>query len=141
MGNFEGKVKKNMSYSSTKKLGFLICFDNAEELIEHCEYDFQLLLKELTDSCPLLKIVITSNKPLDQEFNLVQPMSRYFSSLKPMQATELFIEILRKNKKIVKGRDVFDLILAEKNYPIRKLRSDHTTSRIFKSDITPEFTE
>ena len=100
-----------------------------------------MFLKELTDQCPLLKVVLTSNKPLDPEFNLIQTTSRYFSSLKPMQAAELFIEILRQNKKIIKGKDVYDLILAEKHYPIRKLRSDYSTSRIFTSTVTPEFKE
>ena len=60
-----------MEYSSRKKMDFLICFDNAEELISHCERDFQLFLKEITDSCPRLKIVITTNKPLDLTFAIV----------------------------------------------------------------------
>ena len=58
-------------------------------------------------------------------------MSRYFSSLKPKQSAELFIEILRNNKKTVKGRDILDLIVAEKYYPIRKLREKNPTVRIF----------
>ena len=60
-----------MEYSSRKKMDFLICFDNAEELINHCETDFQLFLKEITDSCPRLKIVITTNKPLDLTLAIV----------------------------------------------------------------------
>ena len=62
--------------------------------------------------------------------NLIQPMSRYFSSLRPMQSAELFIEILRNNKKTIKGKDILDLIVAEKYYPIRKMRPN-PTARIF----------
>ena len=61
-----------MEYSSRKKMDFLICFDNAEELISHCERDFQLFLKEITDSCPRLKIVITTNKLINPELSSIK---------------------------------------------------------------------
>ena len=56
-----------------------------------------------------------------------------------MQAAELFLETLQRNNKRITGKDVFDLIRAQKYYPIRKLRSDHKTSRIFKDQVTADF--
>ena len=58
-----------------------------------------------------------------------------------MQAAQLFIETLHKNNKKITGKDVLDLIIEEKHYPIKRLRSNHKTSRIFKSQLTAEFIE
>ena len=64
--NFRGKLKKDMSKHQGKdKLQFIVCLDNAEEMIIQSEDKFQKLLKNLTERCRNLKFVITSNKPLD----------------------------------------------------------------------------
>ena len=59
--------------------------------------------------------------------------------MKPLQAAQLFIETLNKNNKKITGKDVLDLIIEEKHYPIKRLRGNHKTSRIFKDQLTAEF--
>ena len=62
----EYKMKKQENIGSqTKK--FLLCFDNAEDLITHKLEEFKMLLARLTDDCPNLSIIITSNKGMGQK--------------------------------------------------------------------------
>ena len=71
--------------------------DNAEEMIIQYQEKFQKLLKNLTERCPNLKFVITSNKPMDQSHKIIHYQSRFISDLKSNQAAELFLEVLQKN--------------------------------------------
>ena len=95
--NFKGKLKKEKKQLEDGKLDFLICFDNAEDLIENNQEQFQSLLQELTENCPTLKIVITSNKPLQPNSNLKVHQS-FISGLKSKRAVELFLDILDRNR-------------------------------------------
>ena len=112
--NFKNKLRKELKWGDDRKrLDFVICFDNAEELISRSQYEFQRLMKILTESCPHLKIVITSNRPLDYKLNIVSFVSRFISGLRTNQAAELFLEILEKNRYELRPDDIRELILLE----------------------------
>ena len=59
------KFRRQSLQSKGSSYDFLICFDNAEELIIHLQNVFHDLLKKLTDDCPKLRIIVTSNKGLN----------------------------------------------------------------------------
>ena len=83
------------------------------------------------DDCPNLHIVITSNKGLNQMTNIVHPVIKYVQQLKNSSSAELFLETLSNSRKKWNNQDIYDMILADKHYPIRKLLENHKTKRIF----------
>ena len=129
------KLKKHLGPRGKQQKRFLICFDNAEEIITAKEYDFQTLLKNLTEECPGLKIVITSNKGLNQMSNQVHPVVEYCQQFSRAQSVDLFIDTLEKNGRHVSADEVFDLLLQDKHYPIKKLMPKHKTNRILKGQV------
>lgn len=61
------KVKKpdHKSVKSDKQL-FLLCLDNVERVIKHDRDEFRKLLANFYDSCPNLKIILTSCRDIGQ---------------------------------------------------------------------------
>ena len=68
--NFKGLLRKEKKLDSSKETQFIICFDDAEELITKSQIKFYELVRDLTENCPNLKILITSNKPLSIKLKL-----------------------------------------------------------------------
>ena len=87
------KRKKQAKKSGNE---FLICFDNAEEIINREQNKFQLLLKKMLEYCPQLRLIITSNKPLNEMGNMIHPINQYVSELSTLQSVALFFETLDK---------------------------------------------
>ena len=128
---FQKQVKKS---NLSKDQKFLICLDNVEDLITHKSADFQKLLKDLTEECPRLKIILTSNRGLNTALNLVHPIVKYCHHIKISNSVELFLDTLRKNGRIIQPREVIDLIIEQKEYPIKKIYSKSRTQILFPAD-------
>ena len=118
---------------------FLICFDNAEGIIKKEKENFQLLLKNMIDHCPQLRLVITSNATFNEYGNILHPDHHYVSQLTTVQSVELFLETLEQlDFKDTKNTHVFDMICADKRYPIQKLLIKHPTKKLFPDQLADE---
>lgn len=56
----EEKLKKSSKLSGEQHL-FLLCLDNAEKILENDREEFLDFLEELYDSCPDIRVIITSD--------------------------------------------------------------------------------
>ena len=64
---YEQKLRKKKHNSlATQDKRFLLCFDNAEEAIEHDGTEFRNLLAELYDECDQLYVLVTTNQPMGE---------------------------------------------------------------------------
>lgn len=67
---FNGSISQN--YIRQKHVNkrannlFLICLDNAGQVIEHADEEFIDLLQTMHDSCPKLRLIITTNRDFGQ---------------------------------------------------------------------------
>ena len=59
--------------------------------------------------------------------------------MKPKCAVELFLDTLEKSGFDWNNKNVYDMILADRFYPIRKLYDNHKTKKIFPDQMTPTF--
>ena len=89
------------------------------------------MIKKFLDCCSNLRIVVTSNKWIDQMSNIVHPRIQYLHQLKTKSAVELFFNTLQKSGFSWTSQNVYDMIIADRVYPIRKMVSKHRTKKIF----------
>ena len=78
--------------------------------------EFKLLLGRLTDDCPLLSIIITSNKGIKADNSLPGLKTVFLECLYPISSVQLFFE--QYDNKQLEYDEIVDLIVKEKTYPI-----------------------
>ena len=127
------KHAKRVSYNKPK---FLLCFDNAEEVIQSKKDgdEFRLFLAQMVDFCPNLSTVVTSNKPLGELPGHVAPETQILSQLKAQEAVELFVD----NAGEIDAEDIYKLILEDDNYPLDKLENKPAFPAKIAKPVTPE---
>ena len=117
---------KKQKHKNQKEHRFLVCFDNAEELIIHRQSEFQEILAELYDQCPTLSIIITSNKHLYGIQGMPSPIFRqYLKNLRSKPSVELFMHEVQKAQALIYNNDIVDLIIEDENYPIKKILPEY----------------
>ena len=73
---------------------FLMCLDNANQLIEHDRSEFFYFLATLYDDCPNLRLIVTSDRWIDFGLlpNKVTIKPYLLRPLKDSQSVELFLD-------------------------------------------------
>ena len=112
----------------------MLCFDNAEELISSKNDEFKLLLGRLTDDCPQLSVIITSNKGIKKDHQLAALKTIFLEQMHHISAVNLFLDASSHDGFDVK--ELADLILKDKSYPIQKLMP---TCQSVPNPLTQEF--
>jgi hypothetical protein len=70
---------------------FLVCFDNAEDLIDAKKEEFRSLIKKLLNNCHHLQIIITSQKHLNKIDDSIENDLLFIPELKGSKPVELFL--------------------------------------------------
>ena len=112
------RIPENKHYSQHDQK-FILCLDNAEDLINENRDEFRGLIMRLVNSCENLTIIIISSRPIgviNEPLNVL-PETIFLDQLKPNQAVELFID---KSKEIY-VEEIIDLILVNPKDCISKL--------------------
>ena len=104
---------------------YLLYFDNAEELITNdWKHSFRYWLSRTLEECNSLSIVMTSKKGIlpDELSKLsIPPEVVYLKQLRSIPSVELFLIL---SSATIFPQDIFDLILMDSKYPIKKLLPD-----------------
>jgi len=113
------KVEKHLDRNlllNERSKKFLVCLDNAEDLIEVKREEFKTVLKRLLNSCPYLQIIITSRRhllKLDDE--CIDPDPLFIPQLKGTKPVELFLLKAEKHRSIT-TEEIVDLIQMDKGF-------------------------
>ena len=85
---------KNKRVGGYIKHKFLLCFDNAENLVSNKKdgVEFRKFLSQLYSFCPSLSIIVTSTKQLGGLPDNIHPDSQIIPRLKDKESVELFVE-------------------------------------------------
>jgi len=92
---------------------FLLCIDNAEEIIEHDGKRFKQLVARIINECTNLSIIITSRKNLGPMDDCIQSSIHVLHALKPQYSVEFFLE-----QTDIEAEEILELIKLDKNYPL-----------------------
>lgn len=96
---------------------FLVCLDNAEELIEYKQSEFKQLLKKLLNSCPYLQILITSRKHLLKIDDNIDTDPLFIPELKGNKPVELFLKRTEKLRQI-SIQEIIEIIKLDKEFDL-----------------------
>ena len=110
------KSKKHMNSEEHR---FLLCLDGAEELISNSSHDLGIFLSRVLNECKTLSTVITTSRTINMlaNENCIAPKIQLLNPLKKEESVDLFVQIAET----ITIDEIYDLILAEPNYPIKKL--------------------
>jgi hypothetical protein len=94
---------------------YLICFDNAEDLIDARRDEFRHLLKKLLSNCPHLQIIITSRKHLNKIDDALETDLLFIPELKGDKSVQLFLHKAEKHR-LLTIEEVVDIIQMDREY-------------------------
>ena len=80
------KKKKPRSVGSETKQLFLLCLDNAEEIILNDKDEFTKFLAYLYDNCPNIRIIVTSYRDIGRLPNGTNPLPFFLRQLRSQSA-------------------------------------------------------
>ena len=114
----EYKTKKELNKGASKNKDqlFLICLDNACQVIEHVKEEFLHFLAHLYDECKNLRVIVTSNRDIGALPNNYHPKPFLLKKLKDSKAVELFLDRCGPYDR----DEILDLIVEDKNFPYSK---------------------
>ena len=114
---------------------FLLCLDNAEEVILNDNEEFASALAQLYDECPNLHVIVTSIRDIGRLPNEIDPKPCIVRQLRSQSAVELFLE----NTGYIENGDFIQFLQTDVNYPFKKLCPSLKDKENFSvSDLTPE---
>lgn len=110
------KSKMKNKQSKGKQL-FLLCLDNANNLIKYDREELASFLASLYDNCPNLRIIVTADRSFGRLPNNVNVKPYLLRPLRENETVRLFLEHCGD----LDHEQLLQLILADKNYPYEKI--------------------
>ena len=95
---------------------WLLCLDNAEEIIENDNREFLTFLSELFDHCPAVNMIVTSIKDIGRLPNQINPKPFFLRQLRSHSAVELFLQ----QAPFVDNEKMIEFLQADETFPIKK---------------------
>ena len=116
---------KNKHFASDKSTDqkFLLCLDNAEEIILNENSEFKQVLYDLFEYCPNLYIIVTSSKNIGPLPNDLPPTTQFLHSLKAELAVEIFLDNCGEHFDD-DFDELYEFLLVDTNYPFHKFLAD-----------------
>lgn len=99
---------------------YLLCFDNAEDLIDTRKDEFRSMIKKLLSSCPYLQIIITSRQHIPKIEDSIETDLMFIPPLKGDKPVQLFLQKSAKNRQVT-IEEVVEIIKMEKDYDVAGL--------------------
>ena len=111
------KMKHVTQDGNQKEHLFLLCLDNVEEIISNDKDEFTKFLGELYDSCPRIRIIVTSFRDIGRLPNEINGPKVYFlRQLRSHSAVELFLD----NCGSLDNEEICEFLFEDKNFPYKK---------------------
>ena len=118
----EVKYKDRNLHANIKTKKFLLCFDNAEDLIEVEKKEFKHFVLKLIHSCTNLQVIITSRKHLCQSTDNIDTYPMFIPALKGTKPVELFLNRVERHRHITTD-EVVEIIKMDTNFDMETFLS------------------
>lgn len=88
----ENRDNESKNFKKGKETKFMVCFDNAEEIITQDRSHFKNFVTLILQSCPLVSFMVTTLKPIGEIPDWNQIYFELVPSLKTKEAVQLFVD-------------------------------------------------